>query len=173
MTGPSPTPKPARLRLGAGTPHMLVATFVSAGAAFLYLVIVGRTLGPTDFAPITVLWTVQYLISTVVYGPIEQLTVRRLSRENPEATPWALYLWVTAACTLGALAFGLFTLNRFFVGDTAYLYVLVLLVIGYAGFAMGRGYLAGQRRFEAYAYAISAESLSRLCVAGALVAAGV
>src|SRR4030042_3373370 len=104
MTGPSPPPKPARLRLGAGTPHMLVATFVSAGAAFLYLVIVGRALGPADFAPITVLWTVQYLIITVVYTPIEQLTVRRLSRANLEATPWALYLWVTVASTLGALA---------------------------------------------------------------------
>jgi O-antigen/teichoic acid export membrane protein len=173
MTGDSPTSKPARPRLGSGTTHMVVATFVSAGAAFLYLVIVGRALGPTDFAPITVLWTVQYLISTVVYGPVEQLTVRRLSRDNPEATPWALYLWVTAACTVGALALGLFTLDRFFVGDAAFLFVLVPLVVGYAGFAIGRGYLAGQRRFKDYAYAISAESLSRLCVAGALVAAGV
>jgi len=152
---------------------MLVATFLSAGAAFLYLLVVGRALGPTDFAPITVLWTVQYLVGTTVYGPMEQLTVRRLSRENPEATPWALYLWVTAACTIGALAFGLVTLDRFFVGDTGYLLVLVPLVVGYAGFALGRGYLAGRRRFKEYAYAISAESLSRLCLAGALVAAGV
>jgi len=173
MTGDSPNPETARLRLGSGTTHMLVATFLSAGAAFLYLVIVGRALGPADFAPITVLWTVQYLIITVVYTPIEQLTVRRLSRANLEATPWALYLWVTVASTLGALAFGFFTLDRFFVGDAAFLYVLVPLVIGYAGFAIGRGYLAGQRRFREYAYAISAESLSRLCLAGALVAAGV
>ncbi len=41
MTGDSPTPETARLRLGSGTAHMVVATFVSAGAAFLYLVIVG------------------------------------------------------------------------------------------------------------------------------------
>ena len=173
MTGHSPTPKPARLRLGSGTPHMLVATFVSASAAFLYLVIVGRALGPTDFAPITVLWTLQYLVTTVVYVPVELLTVRRLSQENPEATPWALYVWVTAACTVGALAFGFFTLDRFFAGDTGFLFVLGPLVVGYAGFAIGRGYLAGQRRFKEYAYAVSAESLLRLCAAGALLVAGV
>jgi O-antigen/teichoic acid export membrane protein len=151
---------------------MLVATFVSAGSAFLYLVIVGRALGPTDFAPITVLWTVQYLVTTTVYAPIEQLTVRRLSRETPEATPWALYLWVTVACTVGAVAFGIVTLDRFFAGNGAFLLVLGPLVVGYAGFAIGRGYLAGQRRFKEYAYAISAESVLRLCLAGALVAAG-
>ena len=173
MTGDSPTPKPARFRLGFGTAHMLVATFLSAGGAFLYLVIAGRALGPTDFAPITVLWTMQYLVITTVYVPMEQLTVRRLSQQAPEATPWMLYLWVTVACTMGALAFGLATLDRFFAGNAAYLLVLAPLVVGYAGFAIGRGYLAGRRRFKEYAYAISAESLSRLCLAGALVAAGV
>jgi O-antigen/teichoic acid export membrane protein len=172
MTGDSPTSKTPRLRLGSGTAHMLVATFVSAGAAFLYLVIVGRALGPNDFAPITVLWTVQYLATTVVYLPIEQLTVRRLSQQTPEATPWTLYLWVTTACTIGALAFGIFTLHRFFAGDAAFLPILALLAIGYAGFGVGRGYLAGQRRFKEYAYAVSAESLLRLCLAGALLAAG-
>jgi O-antigen/teichoic acid export membrane protein len=97
MTGdPAPTAT-ARGRLGSGTAHILVATFVSAAGAFLYLLIVGRAVGPTAFAPITVLWTVQYLVTNTAYGPIELLTVRRLSRETPKATPWALYLWVTAA----------------------------------------------------------------------------
>ncbi len=172
MTGDSPLPKTGRSRLGSGTAPVLVATLVSAAGAFLYLVIVGRALGPTAFAPITVLWTVQYLVVTTVYAPIELLTVRRLSRDTPEATPWALYLWVTVACTAGSLAFGIFTLDRFFAGDAVLLVVMVLLVIGYAGFAVGRGYLAGRRRFKAFAYAISAESLLRLCLAAGLVAAG-
>jgi O-antigen/teichoic acid export membrane protein len=173
MTGDPPSPSPNRARLGAGTVHILIATFISAGAAFLYLVIVGRAVGPTAFAPITVLWTVQYLVTTTVYAPIELLTVRRLSREVSSAAPWALYLWVTVACTAGALAFGIFTLDRFFAGDAAFLLILTPLVIGYAGFAVGRGYLVGRRRFKDYAYAIAAESLFRLCLAGALLAAGV
>lgn len=173
MIADSPAPRQARLRLGSGTAHMLVATFVSAGAAFLYLVVVGRALGPTDFAPITILWTVQYLVTTTVYAPIEQLTIRRLSREKPEGTPWLLYLWVTVGCTAGALTFGIFTLERFFAGNPAFLLILGPLVIGYSGFAIGRGYLAGQRRFKDYAYAVAAEALLRLCLAGALAAAGV
>jgi O-antigen/teichoic acid export membrane protein len=152
---------------------MLVATFVSAGGAFLYLLIVGRALGPTAFAPITVLWTVQYLVATVVYLPIEQLTVRRLSRKAREATPWALYLWVTLACTLAVVVFGTFTLDRFFAGQVAYLPIIGLLTVGYAGFAIGRGYLAGRRRFREFAYAISTESLLRLLLAVILLAAGV
>jgi len=120
-----------------------------------------------------VLWTVQYLVITTVYAPIELLTVRRLSRDNPEATPWALYLWVTLACTVGTLAFGILTLDRFFANDAAYLLILVPLIIGYAGFALGRGYLAGQRRFKQYAYAVAAESLLRLCLAGILLAISV
>jgi O-antigen/teichoic acid export membrane protein len=172
MTDDSPTSKTPRGRLGSGTIHILVATFVSAAGAFLYLVIVGRAVGPTAFAPITVLWTVQYLVTTTAYGPIELLTVRRLSREAPTATPWALYLWVTAACTAGTLTFGIFTLDRFFAGDAAFLLTLTPLVIGYAGFAVGRGYLAGRRRFKDYAYVIAAESLLRLCLAGVLLAAG-
>ena len=152
---------------------MVVSTFVSAAAAFLFLVIVGRILGPAAFAPITVLWTLQYLAFTVIYVPMEQLTVRRLSRNTPEATPWALYLWVTAASTGVALVFGIVTLDRFFAGDAAFLPIVVVLMVGYAGFLLGRGYLAGQGRFKEYAYAISTESLMRLPLAGVLLAAGV
>jgi len=172
MTDDSPRSTSARRRLGSGTAHILVATFVSAGGAFLYLVLVGRALGPDAFAPITVLWTVQYLVVTIVYAPIELLTVRRLSRETREATPWALYLWVTTACTLAVLAFGAFTLDRFFAGDARYLLILTALSIGYAGFAVGRGFLAGRRRFREYAYAVNAESLFRLALAGILLATG-
>jgi O-antigen/teichoic acid export membrane protein len=161
-----------RGRFGSGTVHMIAATFVSAAGAFLFLLIAGRALGPTAFAPITVLWTIQYLAFTTVYMPMEQLTVRRLSQQTPEATPWALYLWVSAACAVGALAFGIFTLDRFFAGDGVYLPILVLMIIGYAGFLLGRGYLAGQRRFKEYAYAVSAESLLRLCLAGVLLLGG-
>lgn len=152
---------------------MLVATFLSAGAAFLFVVIVGRALGPTEFAPIAVLWTVQYLATTIVYAPMELLIVRRLSSGSDERTPWALYLGVAAVCTAGALAFGIATLDRFFADDPGYVIVLVVLVAGYAGFAIGRGYLAGNRRFRDYAYAITAESVLRLLAAGVLLALSV
>jgi O-antigen/teichoic acid export membrane protein len=172
-TGELPFRTSPRVSLGSGTVHMLVATLVSAAGAYLFLLMVGRALGPTDFAPITALWTMQYLVTTTVFGPMAQLTVRRLSREKPEATPWALYLWVTTACVLGVLLFSRLTLDRFFGGNAVYLFMLAPLIIGYAGFAIGRGYLAGHLRFKEYAFAIAAESLVRLCLAGALVLAGV
>ena len=51
----------ARVVLGSGTGHMIVGTLVAALAAYLFQLIVGRSLGPTVFAPITVLWTIQFL----------------------------------------------------------------------------------------------------------------
>lgn len=173
MTDAYPPATSARTRGGSGTAHMVVSTFVSAAGAFLFLVVVGRVLGPAAFAPITVLWTLQYLAFTVIYMPMEQLTVSRLSRTTPEATPWALYLWVTAACTAVAVGFAVVTLDRFFSGDAAFVPIVVVLMVGYAGFLLGRGYLAGQGRFKEYAFAISAESLMRLPLAGVLLAVGV
>jgi O-antigen/teichoic acid export membrane protein len=173
MTDALPRATSAPSRVASGTAHMVVSTFVSAAGAFVFLVIVGRVLGPAAFAPITVLWTLQYLAFTVIYVPMEQLTVSRLSRTRPEATPWALYLWVTAACTAVAVVFAVLTRDRFFAGDAAFLPIVVVLMVGYAGFLLGRGYLAGQGRFKEYAFVISAESLMRLPLAGVLLAVGV
>jgi len=58
MDAPSPTPRrfwPARR--GTGTAYMIVGTLIAAIAAYLFQLVVGRSLGPTEFAPITVLWT--------------------------------------------------------------------------------------------------------------------
>jgi O-antigen/teichoic acid export membrane protein len=71
MTDASPLSTTARFRLRSGTAHMVAATLVSLAGAYLFLLIVGRVLGPTAFAPITVLWTLQYLVITTVYMPME------------------------------------------------------------------------------------------------------
>jgi O-antigen/teichoic acid export membrane protein len=151
---------------------MLVATVVAAIAAYLFQLVGGRVLGPTDFAPITVLWTIQFLVATTVFMPMEQLTVRRLSQEVPEAAPWRLYLAVIAACAVGALILSSLALDRLFSGNSAYLLILAPLIFGYGGFALGRGYLAGQRRFKEYAYSTIGESVVRLALAAAVLAAG-
>jgi len=161
------------LRLDSGTTYMLVATVLAAVAAYLFQLVVGRALGPTDFAPLTVLWTVQFLVSTTVLMPMEQLTVRRLNLDAPGAPPWRLYLSVVAAAALGATVFTAATLDRLFGGEAAYLPVVAALVLLYGGYALGRGYLAGRRRFKEYALCTFSESGLRLALAGVLLAMGV
>ncbi len=157
----------------AGTSYMVVGTLVAAIAAYLFQLIAGRVLGPTALAPITVLWTIQFLVFTTVFMPMEQLTIRRLSLEREHAAPWALFGWVIAASIAGSMLFTWVTLDRLFEGQALYLAIVAALVAGYGGFALGRGFLAGRRRFREYGLSTFAESVLRLLLAIGLLAAGV
>lgn len=152
---------------------MVVGTLIAAVAAYLFQLIAGRTLGPTAFAPIAVLWTIQFLVFTTVFMPMEQLTIRRLNLEIPRAAPWGLFLTLIAASATGAVLFGALTLDRLFEGDPWYLVTLAVLITGYGGFALGRGFLAGRQRYREYGISTFAESMLRLVLAVVLLTAGV
>jgi len=152
---------------------MLVGTAIAAVAAYLFQLIAGRALGPTEFAPITVLWTIQFLVFTTVFVPMEQLTIRRLSATHSAAAPWPLFLSIIASAIAGSLLFTSLTLDRLFEGEAAYLPIVVVLIAGYGGFALGRGYLAGHERYREYGLSTFAESVLRLALAIALLAMGI
>jgi len=160
-------------RSRSGTTYMVVGTLVAAVAAYLFQLLAGRVLGPADLQPIVVLWTIQFLVFTIVFMPMEQLTIRRLNSTVAHAAPWRLFLWLIAASTAGALLYGFLTLDRQFDGDLSYLAIIAALIIGYGGFALGRGFLAGRLRYREYGLSTLAESTLRLVLAIALLAAGV
>ena len=157
----------------SGTTYMVVGTLVAAVAAYLFQLIAGRVLGPVDLQPIVVLWTVQFLIFTIVFVPMEQLTIRRLTASEVRAAPWRLFLGLIAVSTAGAVLYGFFTLDSQFDGDPWYLLILAALIAVYGGFALGRGFLAGRLRYREYGLAVFAESMLRLVLAIALLAIGV
>jgi O-antigen/teichoic acid export membrane protein len=152
---------------------MVVGTLIAAITAYLFQLIAGRSLGPTDFAPITVLWTIQFLVFTTVFVPMEQLTIRRLGGVEDKAAPWALFLTLIGASAAGSVLFGAIALEQLFEGDPWYLVILAVLILGYGGFALGRGFLAGRLRYREYGLSTFAESMVRLVMAIALLAAGV
>ena len=160
-------------RLRSGTTAMVAGTLVAAIAAYLFQLIVGNALGPADFAPISVLWTIQFLVFTTVFMPMEQLTIRRLSAVEPKAAPWAIFGGLIATATAATVLFGHLTLDRLLAGDPWYLVILAFLILGYGGFALGRGFLAGRLRYRDYGVTTLAESVLRLVLAAALLAAGV
>ena len=169
----TPTPTHAARARGSGTAYMVVGTLVAAFAAYLFQLIAGRVLGPTDFAPITVLWTIQFLVLTIVFVPMEQLTIRRLSVTDPDAAPWRLFVGVIAGAVVVSTAFAALTRDRLLHGESAYLFIVPALIAGYGGFALARGLLAGHRRFKEYGLSTLAESVLRLAVAAALLALGI
>jgi O-antigen/teichoic acid export membrane protein len=152
---------------------MVVGTLIAAVAAYLFQLIAGRVLGPTEFAPITVLWTIQFLVLTIVFVPMEQLTIRRLSVAEPDAAPWRLFIGVILAAVIVSTTFAAATLDRLLEGEPVYLAIVAALIAGYGGFALARGLLAGHRRFKEYGLSTLAESALRLALAVLLLAAGV
>jgi len=166
-------PSAARAVPGSGTGYMVVGTLIAAVAAYLFQLIAGRVLGPTEFAPITVLWTIQFLVLTIVFVPMEQLTIRRLSVAEPDAAPWRLFIGVILAAVIVSTTFAAATLDRLLEGEPVYLAIVAALIAGYGGFALARGLLAGHRRFKEYGLSTLAESALRLALAVLLLAAGV
>ncbi len=165
-----------RIRVGAvagnGTFVMLAGTVVSLLGAYLFQVGGGRILGPVDFAPVTVLWTVQFLIMTVVMIPIEQLVIRRMTLSagrtaslRSSALP-LLVLLLGASAVAGSIAAAL--LRQSFAGDVRFVFLTVGLVATYSVFAVARGYLAGRGQYHRYGIATAAESVGRLLLAGAV-----
>jgi len=172
MTDTAPSPRRARRVLDTGTSYMVVGTLIAATAAYVFQLVAGRALGPEEFAPITVLWTLQFLVFTTVLMPMEQMTIRRLNESDPTAAPWKLHVRVIALTAVGSVVFAWITMGELLADDGAFLLIVAPLIIGYGIFGLGRGYLAGRHRFREYGLATLAESVLRLALALVVLAAG-
>ncbi|HSM02721.1 MAG TPA: hypothetical protein VK960_09840 [Acidimicrobiia bacterium] len=173
MTELPPSP-PARSTQAhrQGTTYMVVGTLVAAIAAYLFQLVAGRVLGPEAFAPITVLWTIQFLVFTIVFLPMEQLTIRRLSMADPHAAPWRLFIGVIAVAVVVSAGFAALTLDQLLDGEPIYLVIVAVLIAAYGGFALARGLLAGHRRYKEYGLTTMSESVLRLVGAIVILAVG-
>jgi len=160
-------PSPTRSR--RGTTVMLMAAVISAVGAYTFQVIGGRALGPVDFAPISILWTVFFVGFTVLLLPLEQLTIRRLTLSGGDASALRESRLVMAGVLLltvaAAVGFVVSTLDRFFASNPVYILLVGSLFVLYGAYAIGRGFLAGRGRFAAYGGAVIGESTVRVLAA--------
>ena len=157
-----------------GTIAIVAGTVVSALSVYLYQVIAGRTLGTEGFAPIGIIWTVSFLVFTVLNIPVEQYLTRRLTLGGGSWLPDRKAA-LTALVPLGAgvvigIVFVAATLDRFFEGAAAFVGLTAALLLVRSALTLGRGFLAGRRRFTAYGIAVALEGIV-LVVLGAVVAA--
>jgi O-antigen/teichoic acid export membrane protein len=143
---------------------MILGTMVSALSVYIFQVIAGRMLGTDGFAPIGVMWTVMFLVFTVLLLPVEQYVTRHLTitggRTAGDRTGIFLVAGTIALGILLGVGFVLATLDRFFAGAAVYGAVMLLNLSGRSLLAIARGYLAGRRRFHAYGAAIAIEGAS-------------
>ncbi|MFV1999567.1 MAG: sugar transferase [Acidimicrobiia bacterium] len=151
-----------------GTLDIVVGSLIAGLGGYAYQFLAGRSLGTQGFAAIGILLTAHFLSFVIVLMPIEQFVIRRLTLG---ARGWvvplrAIALAVSTAAAAGIVVavsgddyFAAFSSRQVFV-----LFVLATVTVHFF-FAVGRGYLAGRRRFRSYGYASAGASILRLVIA--------
>lgn len=157
---------PARGFRAPGTAVLVAGTLVGAVAAYLFQAFGNRTLGEAAFAPIAQLWTVFFILVTVALIPLEQYVTRETSRGRRVLRADLRVIAITALGTsaIGALIAVTF-LDGLFGGDPLFIVFLMLLPIGYATLTVGKGVLAGNRRFGHMGWLLFWEGVVRLVAA--------
>jgi len=153
---------------------MLIGTVVSAASVYAYQVIAGRSLGAEAFAPISILWTVTFLVFAILYLPVEQYLTRHLTLTGGVSTGGgSALLRVGVALVAGVVlgtGFVALTLDRFFDGMAVYVVLMAVNLSTRAMLTVARGFLAGRRRFHAYGIVVALDWLSVAILAVAVVA---
>ena len=148
-----------------GTLDIVLGSLVAGLGGYAYQFIGGRALGEEGFAPIGVLLTAHFLAFVIVLMPIEQFVIRRLTiGRRGWVVPGRAIALVASTAAAAAIVVSVagddyFTSRREFV-----MFVLLTVVVHFF-FAVGRGDLAGFRRFRAYGYVSATASLLRVAVA--------
>lgn len=150
-----------------GTAAVLVGSLASGVGAYVFQVVGTRALGEESYAPIGVLWTIQYLALTVALVGVEAYVARTatLHENDSEAVRRAirtLLPWIAGVSV--SLGLGTWVWREaLFHHDAATLpLVVALTVLSYGMFVVIRGQLAGLYRFRQYGLVTATESLTRL-----------
>jgi O-antigen/teichoic acid export membrane protein len=138
---------------------------------FAYFSIASHVLGGDAAQRVDVLWSVMFVVISVIYRPVEQLLSRTIAErrarghaEHPLRVPLALQAGFALAFLVVALALHA-QLLHVFDGYAALYSVLVVGTLAYAGSYFARGWLAGHQYFGLFGALVLAESTSRVCFA--------
>jgi O-antigen/teichoic acid export membrane protein len=157
---------------GAGARILSIGIASTGLLTFAYFSIASHVLGEESAKLLDVLWSVMFVIISVIYRPIEQLLSRtiaeRRARGSAEHTlrvpmliqaSFALIFLVVALALHGELV------NHVFEGQQALYDVLVVGTLAYAASYFARGWLAGHQRFGLFGGLVLMESTSRISFA--------
>ena len=152
-----------------GTITMLAGTVASAITVLGFQIVAGRSLGTEAFAPVGIIWTLSFILYTVLMIPVEQFITRRLvvaggGRGALGGDRRQAVLILVGAWVLG-VGFVALTLDQFFEGDPLYIVIAALLFATRSLLAVGRGFLAGRRRYTAYGGSLIAEGVALFLIA--------
>jgi O-antigen/teichoic acid export membrane protein len=163
---------PRATSYGRGARVLSVGIATTGLVTFAYFSLASYALSEEQYTRITLLWSVMFVICSVIYRPIEQLLSRTIADRRARGVDhgslrvpllvqgaFATVFLVAALALRGPIEDGLFD------GSGALYAILVVGVLAYAASYFARGYLAGTGRFELYGLLVFLEAVSRACFA--------
>jgi O-antigen/teichoic acid export membrane protein len=127
--------------------------------------------GQGEYSHLDVLWSVMFVIISVIYRPIEQLLSRTIADHHARgiaALPMRVPMTIQGSFALVFLAVALplhdLLANHVFYSQTLY-WIFVVGIVAYAASYFARGWLAGHRYFALYGGLVFMEAASRIAFA--------
>lgn len=156
--------------LPEGTLTVGLGVLIAGIAAYGFLVITGRQLGPKQYADLSVLWVMGFIAGPGVFMPLEQEVSRAISARKARGIGAAPVLqraiilggaMLAVLCLAAGAAYRVIT-HRLFDGHSPLFFAFLISLAGlYVGY-LARGYLSGNRKFAAYSVLVAGESVLRL-----------
>ncbi len=141
---------------GSGARILSIGIAATGLLTFAYFSIASHVLSEEAAQRLDVLWSVMFVVISVIYRPVEQLLSRTIAErrahghvEHPLRVPIALQAGFALVFLLVALALHEEFINHVFDGYSALYYVLLVGTLAYAGSYFARGWLAGHQYFGA------------------------
>jgi O-antigen/teichoic acid export membrane protein len=161
---------------GAGARILSIGIASTGLVTFAYFSVASYALNDVDYKNISLLWSVLFVIVSVIYRPIEQLLSRTIAGRrarglhtgHPMRTPLLIQAGFAAAFLAIALALRTTIEDRLFDGSSALYWVLVIAGLAYAASYFARGWLAGHQWFGLYGGLVFMEATTRLLFAVAV-----
>jgi O-antigen/teichoic acid export membrane protein len=165
----------SRLRAvsGASATLLTAGTIASGLLAYAFNVVAARALGPAAYGPVAVLWAGMFLISVILFRPVEQtlsrgIAERRARGEDARPVFRSVALVMVAATALSTLAvlaaWGPLS-ERLFAGQEGLTIALAAGVAGYGVSYFVRGVASGLLWFDGYGVLLLVDGAARLLLA--------
>ncbi len=161
---------------GRGARILAVGIATTGLVTFAYFSLASYALSEVEYKRISLLWSIMFVIVSVIYRPIEQLLSRTIADRRarglasaPGGREIRVALLLQGAFALGFAAAALAARgplqDGLFDGSADLYWILVAGVLAYAASYFARGFLAGHQRFALYGGLVFLEATSRLCFA--------
>jgi O-antigen/teichoic acid export membrane protein len=171
-----PEPEPAGRRgigsYGSGARILTIGIASTGIFSFLYLALASRSLSSDAYGRVSLMWSVMFVILSVIYRPIEQLLSRTIADRRARGlqghtlrVPALIQFGFAALFLAAALLLRPQIEDNLFDGSAGLYWILVVGVLAYAASYFARGWLAGHQRFELYGGLVFLESTSRFLFA--------